>query len=96
MKDMIMQTAVSLAEKAGFSARFRTIARSNAVDRITTVTLVMLISISLILLILNYTKPYDMFLLLLSDKTNYKAQTKQQCIHLLSSVYPNWITRYLI
>jgi hypothetical protein len=31
---------VSLAEKDGFRARLRTIARSNAVDRITTVTLV--------------------------------------------------------
>ena len=40
MKAMIMQMAESLAEKAGFRARFRTIARSNAVDRITTATLV--------------------------------------------------------
>jgi hypothetical protein len=35
-----MHAAVSLAEKDGFRARLRTIARSNAVDSITTVTLV--------------------------------------------------------
>jgi hypothetical protein len=37
---------VSLAEKDGFRARLSTIARSNAVDRITTVTLVISTSCS--------------------------------------------------
>jgi hypothetical protein len=45
-KAMIMHMVVSLAEKDGFRARLSTIARSNAVDRITTVTLVICTSCS--------------------------------------------------